>query len=574
MPKQSFVPDWAKGIIWYQILPERFCNGDKANDPGPRTLETAAPPGWKTSPWTGDWYKSAPWEGKSFSGFFSTVTQRRYGGDLQGIIDRMGHIKKLGAQALYLNPVFRSPSHHKYDGSSFHHIDETLGPDPVGDRKLIASETDDPATWRWTAADRLFLELLSKAHALGLRVIMDGVFNHCGRDFFAFSDLREKGRLSRYKNWFRGLRWNDSAPDGFYYRGWWGLSSMPEFARGQTFNEGYKRYLFNITSRWLAPDGKPYRGADGFRLDVAECVPHGFWQEWRKHVRALKPDAYLTAEVDSISPAFVRGDEFDAMMNYPFAFSCAAFFNAGENALTAAAFDNKLAEVRAAYAPQVTQVMQNLISSHDTPRLRSIILNHAVTMNGFADFHRKSKLECNPSYKTGRGGEKERKLHILAAAFQALYIGAPMIYYGDEYGMTGANDPDCRKPMLWPDMKYENESLRPGPGSEKEPNRPDLLLFESYREFLSARKKSPAITRGSYKTLLAEKDGRLLVFERKLGEETVVCVFNASSQSRTVLLPAKGVKKPRLLAGAASCSVEKGKLRVQISALSAAAVRV
>jgi len=574
MTDNAFVPDWAKGIIWYQILPERFCNGDPRNDPGPRTLETPAPRGWKISPWTGDWYKSAPWEGKSFSGFFSTVTQRRYGGDLQGIIDRLGHIEKLGAQALYLNPVFRSPSHHKYDGSSFHHIDENLGPDPEGDRRLIASETHDPATWRWTAADRLFLELVRKAHLRGLRVIMDGVFNHCGRDFFAFRDLREKGRLSPYKSWFRGVRWDPSAPDGFYYRGWWGLSSMPEFARGKTFNAGYKRYLFDITRRWLDPDGNPARGADGFRLDVAECVPHGFWKEWREHVRSIKPDAYLTAEIDSIEPAYVRGDEFDAMMNYPFAFACAAFFSAGERAPSSLAFDRKLEEVRKAYAPQVTEVMQNLISSHDTPRLRTIILNHGVSMNGFADFHRKSKLEHNPSYKTGRGGERERKLHALAAAFQALYIGAPMIYYGDEYGMTGANDPDCRKPMLWPGMKYEDESLRPGPGSEKEPNRPDLVLFESYRQFLSARKNSPAISRGSYKTVFAEKDGRLLVFERKLEGETVLCAINACDCARTVSLPAKRAKKPRLLAGAASCHFENGKLKLEIGALSAAAVRL
>ncbi|HBB67432.1 MAG: hypothetical protein A2X28_08810 [Elusimicrobia bacterium GWA2_56_46] len=575
MKKNTGVPEWAKGAVWYQIFPERFANGDTSNDPGPDDLEIPAPRGWKITPWAADWYSRAPWEKKNFRSFFQSVIHRRYGGDLQGIIDRLGHIKRLGADAIYLNPVFTSPSHHKYDGESFHHIDPRFGPDPEGDKRLTAAakETEDPATWVWTKADKLFLELVRRIHKRGMKIIIDGVFNHSGRGFFAFRDLLANGRNSRYKDWYRVTKWNAAGPDGFIYRGWWGINGLPEFDRTRdTFHYGYKRYLFNITRRWLAPGGVTAAGADGFRLDVAPCVPHGFWREWRKEVQAIKRDACLIAEVSYIAPAFVSGGEFHAMMNYPFAYAAAKFFAGRKKRISSLQFDRALARLRGAYPEDVTHGMQNLLSSHDTPRLRSMVCNPDLAIADDAFNHRKTKAEFNSDYNTGRGGERERKIHMLIAAFQALYIGAPMIYYGDEYGMTGANDPDCRKPMLWPDIAYARESLRPEPGSRREPNRPDIGLFKHYAKFLTARKTCAAIRKGFYRTLYAEPNGHLFIFERRLGARSVVCIFNAGETPREITVPRSGRTRPRLLAGRAAFNREASRLNIKIGPLEAAAL--
>ncbi|MFZ4588566.1 MAG: alpha-amylase family glycosyl hydrolase, partial [Terrimicrobiaceae bacterium] len=171
---------WQEEAVWYQIFPERFRNGDTSNDPIREHLDARdwAPPSWKLMPWGSDWYSRADWEKERAENFYWTVSERRYGGDLQGIIDKLDYIRDLGATALYLNPVFASRSHHKYDTDAFHHIEPTFGPDPAGDRAIILAETEDPATWQWTAADKLFLKLLQEARARGLRVIIDGVFNH------------------------------------------------------------------------------------------------------------------------------------------------------------------------------------------------------------------------------------------------------------------------------------------------------------------------------------------------------------------------------------------------------------
>ncbi len=190
----SVVPDWAADAVWYQIFPERFRNGDPTNDPTRETLETPVVPdsSWRVSPWTGDWYARAAWEQRLGPDFYDNgVFHRRYGGDLKGVRDQLDYLQRLGVNALYFNPVFYARSLHKYDGSSFHHVDPNFGPDPAGDLRLMATETADPATWKWTTADRTFLDLIRDAHGRGMRVVIDGVFNHTGRDFFAFNDIRD-----------------------------------------------------------------------------------------------------------------------------------------------------------------------------------------------------------------------------------------------------------------------------------------------------------------------------------------------------------------------------------------------
>src|SRR5438105_4781143 len=202
---QTAPPAWATEAIFYQIFPERFRDGDPNNEPTRDSLEqpVAAGPSWRISPWTGDWYARDEWEKELGSDFYRDgVFERRYGGDLKGVLDKLDYLSDLGINAIYFNPLFYSRSLHKYDGNSYHHIDPFFGPDPKGDLAIIAGESSDPKTWEWTAADKLFLELLKRCHERGMHVIIDGVFNHTGRDFFAFKDIRQNQQHSRYKDWY------------------------------------------------------------------------------------------------------------------------------------------------------------------------------------------------------------------------------------------------------------------------------------------------------------------------------------------------------------------------------------
>ncbi|RIK15217.1 MAG: alpha-amylase, partial [Anaerolineae bacterium] len=330
MNETQFVPDWARGIVWYQIFPERFRNGDPNNDPTAASLKGSWPHDhtspWQVHPWTSDWYQLQPYERLNGHDIWFNIQRRRYGGDLQGIIDSLDYLVDLGIEAIYLNPVFDAPSLHKYDGASYHHIDPHFGPDPEGDRRLIASETPhDPATWVWTAADRLALRLIAEVHRRGLRIIFDGVWNHMGINSFAFRDVVARQRNSQYRDWFRIDSWDDpAAGTTFAYTGWSGARELPEMLQDANGHAaGPRDYIFAATRRWMDPDGDgdPADGIDGWRLDVAFCVRHPFWKAWRQHVRAINPEAYMVAEVVQ-SPEeekpYLEGDEFDAVMNYNF----------------------------------------------------------------------------------------------------------------------------------------------------------------------------------------------------------------------------------------------------------------
>ena len=202
--QQMSRPTWIGDAIFYQIFPERFANGDTSNDPTRESLEYGdVPETWELRSWTGDWYERSEWEKEIGPHFYHNGSyHRRYGGDLQGVIDRLDYLQDLGINAIYFNPLFYARSLHKYDGNSYHHIDPYFGPDPDGDFAIMATETSDPATWSWTAADSLFLNLLADARTRGIRIVIDGVWNHVGRDFFAFEDLRQNQEASPYKDWF------------------------------------------------------------------------------------------------------------------------------------------------------------------------------------------------------------------------------------------------------------------------------------------------------------------------------------------------------------------------------------
>lgn len=551
MTDTQFVPEWAKGIIWYQIFPERFRNGDPANDPTANSLEGAWPHDhtspWQVHPWTSDWYHLQRYERQNGRDIWFNIQRRRYGGDLQGIIDQLDYLVDLGIEAIYLNPIFDAPSHHKYDGATYHHIDPHFGPDPEGDRRLIASENPiDSTTWLWTAADRLALRLIDEAHRHGLRIIFDGVWNHMGLNSFAFRDVAARQRDSTFRDWFRIDGWDDlAAGTTFGFTGWYGSRELPEFLQDDDgHGAGPRDYIYAATRRWMDPngDGDPSDGIDGWRLDVAFCVRHPFWKAWRRHVRAINPEAYLVAEVVQSPEAekpYLEGDEFDATMNYNFLFNVYEFFIADKYRVTAGQFDANMRRLREAHSPQVAHVMQNLLDCHDTSRLASQIVNRDIwSIRDWDEFFRRTKPADSPRYDTRKPTAAERRVQRLVALFQMTYMGAPMIYYGDEAGMWGGNDPCCRKPMVWPDLAYDPEAVQPDGATRAVPEEVafDHDLYAYYRKIIALRKASPALRRGDYRTLLADDARRLFAFARQTEGDTAVCLFNADEVMHTVQL--------------------------------------
>lgn len=539
---QVVVPQWAKDAIWYQIFPERFRNGDQGNDPKPVDLEMAAGRGWKISPWTSDWYKLQPWEEKFNSRFYGNVFERRYGGDLQGVIEKLEYLSTLGITAIYFNPVFDAISLHKYDASTYHHIDHTFGPNPRGDRELIKAETDDPATWKWTSADSLFLTLLKEAHRRGIKVIIDGVFNHSGTRFWAFQDVVKNQQRSRYATWYDVRTWDDpSTPrNEFAYKGWWDVKELPEFWEGDSsFVKPVWNYFFNITKRWMDPngDGDPSDGIDGWRLDVGNEVSHLFWKGWRKHVKSINPDAYIVGEIWDDASKWLSGDEFDAVMNYPFARATVRFFiDTDGRHMKPSAFDHELASIRKDYPGEISYVLQNLIDSHDTDRLGSMV------MNPNRKYDDQNGLRNNPNYNVGKPTATARQIQKLILLFQMSYIGAPMIYYGDEAGMWGADDPDDRKPMLWADLTYENERSHPLPGKARTDDEVkfDRDLFEYYKLLVRIRKDNLALRRGSFTTLLVDDQNDTYAFKRSAMDNELIIVLNRSDHAVSVRVELPG----------------------------------
>ncbi len=557
----EFVPQWAKKAIWYQIFPERFRNGDPTNDPTMQDIKGADPQEmpvhWQVHPWGSDWYKLQDYEKVNGEPeLWKHILRRRYGGDLQGIIDKLDYLSELGINAIYLNPVFDSPSLHKYDAASYHHVDPNFGPDPEGDRALMATEKAwDPSTWVWTKADELALELIEKAKRRGIRIIFDGVFNHMGINSFAFQDVLKNQQKSPYKDWFIVTSWDDAETGTtFDYEGWFGVKSLPEFAEDENgLADGPRDYVFAATERWMNPKGKGIEyGIDGWRLDVAFCVAHPFWKAWRKHVKSINPDAYLTAEIvdtpDKVKP-YLQGDEFDGEMNYNFAFTAAEFFfNPPGMNITATEFDAELKRIRNLYPKGVAYVTQNLFGSHDSNRIGSHIVNRGIgNFRDWGAYFNLSQAINNPEYNVRKPSAEEIQLQKLFALLQMTYVGAPMIYYGDEVGMWGANDPDDRKPMVWADITFEDEVTNPDQ-SKRSPDKVVVNneLLSHYKKLISLRNQYEALSIGEYKTVLVDEEKALFGFERnhayqkngKSSSEQIWVLFNNGDEVRQVSLPA------------------------------------
>ena len=544
--KNDFVPQWAKKVVWYQIFPERFRNGDARNDPTIKDIEGAYPHDvtspWQIHPWTSDWYELQSYEKQNGKDIWFNLQRRRYGGDLQGIIDKLDYIQDLGVTAIYLNPIFEAPSLHKYDGATYHHVDPSFDPDPNGDRELIINEIpEDPSTWVWTTADKLFLELVKQVHQRKMYIIIDGVFNHMGLNSWAFKDVVKNQQNSKYKDWFTIKSWDDlKTGKKFDYEGWFGVRELPELREDENgIVDAPKKYIFDITKRWMDPnnDGNPEDGIDGWRLDVAFCVKHPFWKDWRRHVKSINPEAYLTAEVIDSIPVikpYLDGNEFDAVMNYNFAFACADYFVSDKTRIKTIKFDKILKELREAFPGGVEYVQQDLFDSHDTNRLLSHIVNRDIgSFRDWAKYYGISKGD-NPKYDTRKPTEDEIRIAKLMIIFQMTYVGAPMVYYGDEIGMWGANDPDCRKPMVWADLKYENEIYSPdqtkkNKSDKVEPNN-DLLVH--YKNLIRIRNENPALQLGNFSTVLVDNKKELYAFSRNYKDEKIIVVINNNNKTQ------------------------------------------
>jgi len=539
-PATSFLPpEWSKDAIWYQIFPDRFRNGDPGNDPDVNSLSDTwpyiNPAGWQISPWGSDWYKLQPWELATGEDFWYNSQLRRYGGDIQGIIDKLDYLKSLGVNALYLNPIFESPSLHKYGCSMWHHVDNNFGPDPAGDEALWGQENPgDPDTWTWTAADSLFLELIREVHSRDMRIIIDGVFNHTGIPFWALKEVREKGPESEYADWFSILSYDDPATpqDEFDWKGWYGVKDLPELAEDEHGPaDAVKDHIHAVVKRWMDPDGDgdPSDGIDGWRLDVAEMVAKDFWREFRAWTRQINPESYLVGEVwwedyqENLmidATGWLQGDIFDAVMNYRFGDALLRGMVDQKQQITPARMDSLLALVRDSYPLHNQYSLMSLFNSHDTERLSSMVCNPDRTI----DHHASSR--DSREFFLGKPDQGQRALQRSLLLFQFSYIGAPFVYYGEEVGMWGADDPDCRKPMVWDDITYETEVTHPygkpfGPYEVRLDE--DLLAY--YKALIKLRNTEPALRRGSYKTLLADAAG-YFAFQRILGADTLMAVFN------------------------------------------------
>jgi cyclomaltodextrinase / maltogenic alpha-amylase / neopullulanase len=512
-------PAWVRDAVFYQIFPDRFASSGRVQKPGP--LEA-----WDAPP-TNHGFK---------------------GGDLLGIVEHLGHIASVGANALYLTPVFQSASNHRYHTYDYFAVDPLLG------------------------GDAALRELLDAAHERGIRVILDGVFNHTGRGFWPFHHVLENGSGSPYRNWFyfdqealdRGLpieaypearkRANlvpgdrPAEPAGesgeergdsrsrLGYQGWWDMPALPKL---NVAEPAVREHLWSVAEHWLR------FGIDGWRLDVpGEIQDPAFWAEFRRRCRAVNPEAYLVGEVWDVAPDWVAGDRFDALMNYPLAEAIIGFV-AGDSLaealvrshheyakirrLDGETFGRALRALLDAYDPDVTAVQLNLLGSHDTPRVGSIL------------------------------GADARAV-ALAVLLQATLPGAPCVYYGDEIGLLGGIDPDNRRAFPWDEAQWNTE----------------LLAWT--RRCLALRRAEPLLRSGGTGIVAAE--GRALAFERADGDGRLAVALNPGPTSVSLLAgrhAAPGREPDVLLAlgDARSSAVDAdGLLVVDLPPRSALVVRV
>ena len=635
------VPNWAKEAIWYNIFPDRFYNGNHYNDPifnefGPEAFKPnilheqnfVEEYKWEKSNnvishfdrnrWTSDFREQTIWEKLGEREIdYSLKYARMYGGDLQGIKEKIPYMKELGINAVWLNPVFFSYQNHKYGANDFRHISPDFGTiktsgethgveinrnnqygnksyvDVLGNKATTSSElkllevnlkgenrgkngygeTEDPATWVWTESDLIMVDLIKEFHKNGIRVIFDGVFNHSSSEHWTFNMVLADGENSKYKDWYKFTDFgqhvqitDDMSDEQAFetlianrkrtiYNAWGGFDSLPEF---NTFNQEYKEYIFNITRKWMyGPDGKESEnwmeddGIDGWRLDVPNCLENqNFWNEWREVVKGSKKDSYITAELWGNASGDVNGgNKFDTVMNYEWLKTVIGFFiNQSREGgvrykLKAQDFFNELREKRTWYPYQALQASQNLNGSHDTDRLYSRIVNDVVGRNleegkqlekGYNGIRPDlaSNYHPNTTIDWRNSPIKPKDILKLISIFQMTYIGAPMLFYGDEVGMWGATDPYCRKPMLWKEFLYDDEK-NPSHINQNEvySQKVDSDLFEWYKKLIRIRLENKTLVYGKFREIFADNERDVIAYERVIEDQSIIVVINNSFNS-------------------------------------------
>ncbi len=552
-------PSWAKSVIWYQIFVERFNNGDTTNDPTPDDIYAASnfiktPKDWALTSWTSDWYAKEKWAKETHQNFYSNLQLRRYGGDLQGVLNKLDYLKELGITALYFNPLNDAPSLHKYDARNYHHIDVNFGPDPQGDKAIMANENPaDPTTWQWTSADKLFLKVVDEAHKRGMKVVLDYSWNHTGVEFWAWKDVLKNQDKSPYKDWYNVKAFDDPAtPENeFAYSGWLNLSSLPELKKvnikgkhkaGFPFegdlNAGAKKHIFDVTQRWLAPNGDTSKGIDGYRLDVADHLPMGFWRDYRTFVKGINPEAYLVGEIwwetfpDCLmNPVpYTSGDIFDAVMFYQIYRPARSFFAVNDKNITAEEFVDSLQFQWNRLDKPFRYSMMNVAATHDSPRL-------LTSFNNPGPYKYAAKPNDNPDYKSGVPDAETYQRVKLYLLHQFTNIGAPHIWNGDEMGMWGGDDPDCRKPLWWPDMEFnpENQNNIKKGKPNYAPVGFNSQWHNYYQQLCHLRNSHSALMDGDIEFIGAK--GQLLSYLRYNKDERILVVFNVSHKATDYALP-------------------------------------
>lgn len=555
-------PTWAKNAIWYQIFVERFYNGDKNNEPTPENMNTPpigtiVPKDWELTPWTSNWHEQENWAKKTGKSFNEMLQYRRFGGDLQGVLDKLDYLEDLGINALYLNPINDAPSLHKYDARYYHHIDVNFGPDPEGDRKLILTENpNDPTTWQWTSADKLFLTLIEEIHKRKMKIIMDYSWNHTGTMFWAWQDILKNQTNSAYKDWYEILTFNnpETDKDEFSYKGWLNINSLPEIKKvnitterkvGHPYegdiNEGAKQHIFAVTKRWLAPNGDTSKGIDGFRLDVADHIGLGFWRDFRKYVRNIQPEAYLVGEIwweewpdKLMNPVpYTQGDVFDAVMFYQIYRPARYFFAQNAYEIDAKTFKEELEFQWNRLDKDKRYAMMNVSSSHDAPRL-------------LTDFYNTNKYKFqankydNPAYKTGKPDAETYKRLQLYLVHVFTNIGAPHIWNGEEMGMWGEDDPHCRKPLWWKEFSFSPETRNAIPDAKKEYDKVgfNTKQFNLYKKLIAIRKANPVLSTGDIHFL--DANNKILSYKRYDSKDEIVVSFNLTAETIYLTLSENG----------------------------------
>ena len=539
------VPEWTRDAIWYQVFPERFRNGDPSNDPGLFWYENLVP-------WNSDWWATLPGEAEGEENFYNgagNVWKRRYGGDFQGLKEALPYLKELGINAIYLNPVFEAESMHKYDAADFRHIDDNFGVlwdgydydgtdarvqgmaaegEPTAPYPpTFEGETDDPATWTWSPSDKVFLEFLDEAHEQGFKVILDGVFNHVGSAHYAVQDVQQNGRDSKYADWFDVTDWGDGTPGSVQIASWDGNGHLPVFKKNAEFglSEPVRDHIFAITRRWMDPngDGDPSDGIDGWRLDVPGDVPHVFWKDWRKLVKEINPDAYIVGEIWGDATAWLKGDEFDAQMNYPLMKAAMDFFIDEETAITAEEFAERIMELHEMYPRPMVYAQQNLLDSHDTDRVASMIANPDRPYDG-ANRLQDNAQHFDPPYEKRKPTAEEWKKLLQLVLFQHVMPGGPMTYYGNEAGMWSPDDPSNRQPMVWPNSG-------PFEGSDVAF---DEVIAGEFKTAMHLRNHFECLRDGSLEVIPVGEHSVAVI--RATDVEEIIVLFNVNAESDVVEL--------------------------------------